>query len=131
MKTNIRVFVSLLVLAAMLVSMPISALAMDDNPEDSVLDSVGKDDVMDVNKGTVTANDGTITANHGKITTNNGAVEINGDGDGVDDSANGIVSINNGQITTNNYYVETNGENGTIGTNNCVVGNFFEFIKKI
>ena len=36
MKTNIRVFVSLLVLAAMLVSMPISALAMDDNPEDSV-----------------------------------------------------------------------------------------------
>lgn len=132
MKTNIRVFVSLLVLAAMLVSMPISALAMDDNPEDSVLDSVGKDDVMDVNKGTVTANDGTITANHGKITTNNGAVEINGDGDGdgdgVDDSANGIVSINNGQITTNNYYVETNGENGTIGTNNCVVGNFFEFI---
>ena len=48
MKTNIRVFVSLLVLAAMLVSMPISALAMDDNPEDSVLDSVGKDDVMDV-----------------------------------------------------------------------------------
>ena len=192
MKKTIRVLTSLLVLAAMLVSMPITALAIADNPAGNTVGSVATGDEMYENSGTVTANngtvetnngtvttnngmvdtnsgtvetngedgtvidnngtvdtnngtvgtntgtvetngeDGTVIANHGTVTTNNGTVETNGDGDGngdgVGDSMNGTVITNNGEITTNNYYVVTNGTDGTIDTNNCMVGDFFEYL---
>lgn len=192
MKKTIRVLASLLVLAAMLVSMPITALAIADNPAGNTVESVATGDEMYENSGTVTTNngtvetnngtvttnngmvdtnsgtvetngedgtvvdnsgtvdtnngtvgtnkgtvetndeEGTVSANHGTVTTNNGTVETNGDGDGngdgVGDSLNGTVITNNGEIITNNYYVVTNGKDGTIDTNNCMVGDFFEFL---
>lgn len=192
MKKTIRVLASLLVLAAMLVSMPITALAIDDNPAGNTVESVATDDIMYENSGTVTTNNGTVEtnsgtvtsnngmvdtnsgtvetngedgtvidnngtvdtnngtvgtntgtvetngeegtvfANHGTVEINNGTVETNGDGDGngdgVGDSMNGTVNTNNGEITTNNYYVVTNGKDGTIDTNNCMVGDFFEYL---
>ena len=95
MKKTIRVLTSLLVLAAMLVSMPITALAIADNPAGNTVGSVATGDEMYENSGTVTANNGTVIANHGTVTTNNGTVETNGDGDGngdgVGDSMNGTV----------------------------------------
>ena len=257
MKKTIRVLASLLVLAAMLVGMPLTALAMDDNPEGNTVESIAADEYMDVNSGTVTTNnglletnsgtvetneegtvntnqgtvttnnslvgtnsgtvetngeegtvvanngtvttndgnvetngeEGTVTTNNGTVTTNNGTVETNGDGaddgaddsengtvitnngivdtnkgtvetngeegivtnnhgtvttnngtvetngdgdgngDGVGDSTNGVVKTNNGEIITNNHYVETNGKDGVIDTNNCYVGDFFEYLK--
>lgn len=127
MKKTIRVLTSLLVLAAMLVSMVITAAAVtvENNPAGSETD-VANGDLMQKNNGTVQTNSGEITENAGKVETNG---DGDGNGDGVGDSMNGTVITNNGEITTNNYYVVTNGTDGTIDTNNCMVGDFFEYLR--
>ena len=80
MKKTIRVLTSLLVLAAMLVSMPITALAIADNPAGNTVGSVATGNEMYENSGTVTANNGTVETNNGTVTTNNGTVDTNNGG---------------------------------------------------
>ena len=122
MKKTIRVLTSLLVLAAMLVSMPITALAIADNPAGNTVGSVATGDEMYENSGTVETNgeDGTVIDNNGTVDTNNGTVGTNkgtvetNDEEGTVSANHCTVTTNNGTVEDNCRTVETNSVTGTV-----------------
>ena len=126
MKKSIRFFASLLTILALLVSLPIGAMAAD-NTSNKPLNT----EPIDTNSATITTNSATITTNIGSVETNKGTVTNNGgvtgaisgtvktnDGTVTNNNSQGTVTENNGTVGTNNGTVETNSKTGTVETNN-------------
>lgn len=137
MKKSIRFFASLLTILALLVSLPIGAMAADntsnkplntepiDTNSATITTNIGS---VETNKGTVTNNGGETGAISGTVETNDGTVTNNGVlGTGTVGTNNGTVTNNGvlgtGTIGTNNGTVETNGTRGTVDANNKDVNN--------
>ena len=108
-------FVSTLLALLLICSLPVSAFAMENNPNGNTVDIIHEDDTMTTNYGTVTENHGEVTTNNGIVTENHALVTVNESGGVV--TCNGTVTDNaNAEVVTNNGRVVNNW--GTVETNN-------------
>lgn len=133
MKKSIRILASLLTILALLVSLPISAMAQDfgDIAKGDIVEEVGSRDKVTTNDGTIVTNNGRVKENGetGTIGTNTGTVKTNEGTIVTNDTTGGLfpkegtVETNNGDIETNKGKVTTNGKEGEIGINSGDVGN--------
>lgn len=135
MKKTIRILTSMLVLLALLASLPISAMAeeqealpkpVENNTSENNHPTVDSGEIMSQNTGTVTSNQGTITSNQGTIT-DNGKPQADGT---KSNPTSGTVEKNqyDGKIENNYGTVVENGSSsgasqiinnyGTVKTNN-------------
>ena len=134
-----RMVASVLALLLVVSLLPISALAMVDNPVGGTID-VPSDESMDNNQGTVNRNEGTIVNNGtgnggvssgtvvqnvGTITNNYGTVKQNvqlntPDPNGSQIKKIGEIAHNYGVVEYNSAIVETNEANGLVGVRDTV-----------
>ena len=106
---------SFVIVLLLVCGMPVSAFAMDNNPNGNTVDIIHEDDTMTTNYGTVTENHGEVTTNNGIVTKNHALVTVNESGGVV--TRNGTVTDNaNAEVVTNNGRVVDNW--GTVETNN-------------
>ena len=106
---------SLVIVLLLVYGMPVSAFAMDNNPNGNTVDIIHEDDTMTTNDGIVTENHGEVTTNNGIVTKNHALVTVNESGGVV--ARNGTVTDNaNAEVVTNNGRVVDNW--GTVETNN-------------
>ena len=106
---------SFVIVLLLICSLPVSAFAMDNNPNGNTVDIIHEDDTMTTNYGTVTENHGEVTTNNGIVTKNHALVTVNESGGVV--TRNGTVTDNaNAEVVTNNGRVVNNW--GTVETNN-------------
>ena len=143
MKKTHRAVLSILLVLALLATLPLTAMAEEpeaqpksvgNNTSANEHQTVGDGEIMSQNTGTVTSNEGTITDNGVPADTNtnynptSGTVNENGR-DGVITNNYGTVENNYGEITTNSGVVGEKKDNsfdfktgtgnfGTVGTNN-------------
>ena len=108
-------FVSTLLALLLICGLPVSAFAMENNPNGNTVDIISEDDTMTTNNGIVTENHGEVTTNNGIVTKNHALVTVNESGGVV--ARNGTVTDNaNAEVVTNNGRVVNNW--GTVETNN-------------
>ena len=108
-------FVSTLLALLLICGLPVSAFAMENNPNGNTVDIISEDDTMTTNNGIVTENHGEVTTNNGIVTKNHALVTVNESGGVV--TRNGTVTDNaNAEVVTNNGRVVDNW--GTVETNN-------------
>ena len=106
---------SFVIVLLLVCGMPVSAFAMENNPNGNTVDIIHEDDTMTTNYGTVTENHGEVTTNNGIVTKNHALVTVNESGGVV--TRNGTVTDNaNAEVVTNNGRVVDNW--GTVETNN-------------
>ena len=106
---------SFVIVLLLVCGLPVSAFAMDNNPNGNTVDIIHEDDTMTTNYGTVTENHGEVTTNNGIVTKNHALVTVNESGGVV--TRNGTVTDNaNAEVVTNNGRVVNNW--GTVETNN-------------
>ena len=105
---------SFVIVLLLVCGMPVSAFAMENNPNGNTVDIIHEDDTMNTNYGTVTENHGEVTTNNGIVTKNHALVTVN-ESSGVvtrngtvTDNANAEVVTNNGRVVDNWGTVETN-----------------------
>ena len=121
---------SFVIVLLLVCGMPVSAFAMDNNPNGTTVDIISEDDTMNTNYGIVTKNHGEVTTNNGIVTENHALVTVNESGGvvtrngTVTDNANAEVVTNNGRVVnnwgtveTNNNEIEANYEKSIVTTN--------------
>lgn len=77
MKSATKKLSALLLAVCMLTVLPMSALALSDNPSESTVDVVAAADEMQNNYGTINKNLGTVENNFGTVTENSGTIKKN------------------------------------------------------
>ena len=116
---KLKQIISLAIALLLICGLPLSAFAMNDNPEGGTV-SVPAGETMGTNSGTVNTNNGDVGTNYGTIETNNGDVGTNY---GIVDYNSGTVGTNNNIVNTNVGEVTTNAQNGIVTYNGTATDN--------